>query len=728
MTVPIASAQASDTETQAEGGDALAMMDTVTVTARKRDESLQDVPLSVTALGEAQIEAKKVRSLEDLTVGIPNVSFDDVGTTPGTANFSIRGLGINSSIPSIDPTVGTFVDGVYIGTNAGVIFDVFDLESIEVLRGPQGTLFGRNVTGGAVLLNTRTPGKELERRAQIAVEGGGDGGLSTYLKGSIGGPVSDTVGLQVSAYYNDDQGWFENRFDGKNFGKREQFFVRPVLVWTPSSTSELILRYEYADIDGDGPPGQSHTNGSGVPGSPQNFDRDSFDFSIDNPGYVKSKSHFLTAEFNLDVGPNGKITNIFGYRDLEQDMLTDLDAQPVTLFDGRFQIESEQVSNELRYAGRFGDNLNIVAGLYYYANDLVYAEGRSIFGGALTQDGGGDYSVESTAAFVSADYALTDQWVLTTGLRYTVEEKSVKVASLPLNTNAPCNVVVGTCAFDFVDSEDWNSLSPKIGVNYLINDDARAYVHWTRGYRSGGYNLRNTAADTANFGPGPFDQEQVDSFELGLKTQWSSGRLNAAIFHNKVQDMQREVQLADPTSGIVQLIRNTADAELTGMEVEGVFQLSDTLVIDASLGLVDAEYTDVLFDLNGDGVIDGADKELDLPRAPEVTWSLGLVHDLDIGNWGTASSRVSYAYRDESAFTDDNRGYILEQDVLDAGVDFRPDGGIWELSLYARNLLNTVRHGTDGQLPATLGPAPLGGTFAPLSKGRVFGAQLSVTF
>lgn len=175
---------------------------------------------------------------------------------------------------------------MYIGTNAGLILDVFDLESIEVLRGPQGTLFGKNVTGGAVLLNTRKPGDELESRAQIAIEGGGDGGLNTYLKGSIGGPVADGLGLQVSAYYNDDQGWFENKFDGSDFGKQEQFYIRPVLVWSPSNRSELILRYEYADIEGDGPAGQSHTNGRGVPGSPQNFDRDSFDFSINNRGYV----------------------------------------------------------------------------------------------------------------------------------------------------------------------------------------------------------------------------------------------------------------------------------------------------------------------------------------------------------------------------------------------------------------------------------------------------------
>jgi len=409
--------QTAEPDSGNERSDISVLMDEVVVTARERKESLQDVPLAITGLSSAQIEAKKIRSLDDLTVGIPNVSFDDVGTTPGTAKFSIRGLGINSSIPSIDPTVGTFVDGVYIGTNSGLVFDIFDLEGIEVLRGPQGTLFGRNVTGGAVLLKTKKPGDEVKTRIQLALKGGGDGGLNTYIKGSVGGPVSDVLALKLFAYFNDDQGWFENDFDGERFGARQQLMLRPMLVWSPSDQSELILRYEYSDVDGDGPAGQSHTNGSGIPGSPANFERDSFNFSIDNRGYVDVETHFATAEYNQSVGDSGQITNIFGYRKLSQDTLTDLDAQPLTLFDGRFQLESEQVSNELRYAGKIGEAVDIVAGLYYFKNDIICAEGRNIFGGALTQDGGGEYSVESFASFVSSDYALNDDWTLSTGLR-----------------------------------------------------------------------------------------------------------------------------------------------------------------------------------------------------------------------------------------------------------------------------------------------------------------------
>ena len=714
---------------------ASALTDEIIVSARKREENVQDVPLSVTALGADQIDALKIRDLSDLSVGIPNVALDDVGTQRGTANFSIRGLGINSTIPSIEPTVGTFVDGVYMGVNAGLVFDLFDLESIEVLRGPQGILFGRNVTGGAILLNTRKPGDEFEGRVRIAVDGGGDGGANYYVMGSVGSPVSDTLKLKLAAYYNDDQGWFENLNTGEDFGALEQVMIRPMVVWTPTPNSELTLRYEYTNIDGDGPAGQSHTNGSGVPGAPENFDRESFDFSINTEGYHESESHFAAAEFTIDVGDNGRITNIFGYRNLEQDSLTDLDAQPLSLFDARFQVNSEQFSNELRYNGRIGEKFDVTAGLYFFKNNVAYAEGRRLLGlatpdgsPALTQDGGGEHDVETYAAFLAVDYAFTDRLTLTAGLRYSYEEKSVNIASLNLNTNAPCNIIDETCAFDFIDDESWDALSPKVGATYDVNDNARVYAHWARGFRSGGYNLRNTSPDTVNFGPGPFDQEQVDNFEVGFKSEWGFGFLNAALFYNNIQDMQREVVLSDPSVGVVQLIRNTADASVLGVEAEGVFSLTDSLVLNTSLGWLDAEYNEIFFDLNSDGMIDEADEALELPRAPELTYSVGLVHDLEIGELGLLSSRVSYSYRDEAAFSDDNLGFITDQEILNAGLDFRTAGGNWTFSLYGQNLLNTVKHGGDGQLPATLGGVPLGGTFAPLSKGRVYGAQLTLEF
>ncbi len=716
------------------------LLEEVVVTARKREETSQAVPLSISAYSGNQLEAMKVRDLQGLSVGLPNVALDDAATARGYANFSIRGLGINSSIVSIDPTVGVFVDGIYMGIPAGMVFDVFDLDRIEVLRGPQGTLFGRNVTGGAILMTTRLPGDSLDASVRAAVDGGDQGGLNKYLMGSIGGPLTDTLAAKFTAYYNDDDGWFENEYDGKDFGAVEQTMYRGVAVWEPTDSTELILRYEHGENDSDGPAGQSHINGSGVPGTFANFDRNSHKFSIDEPGFYNTETDFATVEFNQGVGfGDGTITNIFGWRTYDAKSLGDIDSQPVWLFHSRSWTEQEQYSDELRYSGTFADRAEVTAGLYYFTQDVDYAERRQLLGiatggvaPAAQFDGGGYYSVDTYAAFGAVDYDLTDDLVLNLGLRYTYEKKEAAIASLSNNIaqgGAPtCNLVSpapgeAKCDTDFKDSDSWNSWSPKVGLTWELSGQSRIYGLWTRGFRSGGYNLRNTSFDPADV-PGPFDEETVDSYELGYKSEWGRGRLNAAVFYNDVQDMQRELNFAGPI-GVIQLIRNTADADIYGLEVDGTFSLTDSLLLKASLGWTDASYSKVSADLNRDGVIDGKDKNLDLPRAAEWTYSVGLNHELELGDYGYLASRLSYAYRDDSAYTDDNLGYLLDQDIVDAGIDYHSPGGSWIVGIYGNNLLNDVKHGGDTQLPDTISGVPTGGTFAPLAKGRIYGVQVT---
>ena len=576
--------QAVNAQGTSQHTDMMPLLEEVVVTARKREETVLDAPLSVTALGSGEIEARKLRGLTDLAVSMPNVALDEIGTARGIASFSMRGLGINSSIPSIDPTVGIFVDGVYLGTNTGAAFDTFNLESIEVLRGPQGILFGRNVTGGAILVNTRKPGDEFEARVRTALDGGGDGGLNKYLMGSFEGPVSDSVSVGITAYYNDDDGWFENLLTGGDFGALEQVMIRPVVVWRPGDNLELVLRYQYSETEGDGSASQSHTNGLGIAGTPVSFDRDSHDFSIDEEGFQDSETHFVSAELNLDVGANGRITNIFGYRSYESDLLSDIDAQPVSMFHGGASQDIEQVSNELRYHGVFAERFNLTTGVYYFKNDIDYHERRNMLGlltptgaPALLQDGGGEYEVETIGVFAAVDYDINDSITVSAGLRYTSEEKEANIASLIRNINSPCNVLDGTCPFDFVDAEEWDSWSPKVGMTYHLSDSARVYAHWTRGFRSGGYNLRNTAIDTVNLGPGPFGEETVDNYEIGFKASFGRGFLSGALFFNDIEDMQREINLADPFSGVVQVIKNTADAEILGIELDGAVNLAENL-------------------------------------------------------------------------------------------------------------------------------------------------------
>lgn len=722
-------------EPQARGA-ATTMLEEVVVTARKREENAQEVPLSITAFNADQIETLKVRSLTNLSVGMPNVSLEDVGTAPGIANFSIRGLGINSSIPTIDPTVGVFQNGVYLGTNQGIIFDLFDVESIEVLRGPQGTLFGRNVTGGAVLINNKKPGDELEGTARYAIETGDIGGINSYYMGAVGGPITDTLGGRIVMYYNDDEGQFENDFTGDDHGEIKQKMARGTLAWEPTETSELVLRYEYSDINGDGPAAQSHTNGFGIPGKPVNNDRNDFNFSIDETGFQETETNFVTAEFNWDVDfGDGIITNIFGYRDSNVKTLSDIDSQPVSLFNGLAWLEAEQFSNELRYSGLFADKVNVTAGVFYFQNDLKYHERRNLLSSltpdgspALRLDGGGTQDTKTYTAFAQVDYDLSEMWTLTAGLNYSYEEKDVQIASLIDNQNLtpPCNVVEGPpCNYDFIDDDSWGNLAPKLGATYNLSDDSRLYTSWTRGFRSGGYNLRNTSVIEE---PEVFGEEEVNNFEIGYKSSQDWGRVNAAVFYNEIHDLQRELNLPNEGAGVVQLIRNTADATIFGAEVDGTFPITDNLVILASIGYIDAQYDNVNEDLNIDGVIDGLDESLDLPRAPEWTYSIGSTYDMNIGDWGFMTARINYAYRDEMAFTDDNRGFINEVHIVDAGLDFHSNSGEWIFSLYGRNLLDEVAQGGDTQLPALLGPVPLGGTFSPLNPGLRVGLEVTYNF
>ncbi len=324
----------------------------ITATKKAGGTNIQEAPVAISAFGEKQLEVLHVSDLQSLSYSVPNVSLDDIGTTPGVANFSIRGLGINSSIPSIDPTVGVFVDGMYLGINAGVVLDLFDLESIEVLRGPQGILFGRNVTGGAVLINTKKPTDEFQASFKAAAESGfKNTGGNYYLMGSVSGPlIEDKLKAKVSAYYNKDDGYFKNYEGGpafgqpdefSTFGQSETFMIRPSLVFTPTDNTEFILRYEHGESDGDGPASQNHPGRNGTfPNAFANFDRNSDSFSIDEDGFYDNNWDQIILETNIDVAfGDGTITNIFGYRDFLGTGRSDIDATPLPLFHASFATD-----------------------------------------------------------------------------------------------------------------------------------------------------------------------------------------------------------------------------------------------------------------------------------------------------------------------------------------------------------------------------------------------------
>ncbi len=724
------------------------LLEEVTVTATKKAdaENVQDVPIAITAFGEGQLDALQVRDLAGLSFKMPNVQLDDIGTTKGVANFTIRGLGVNSSIPSIDPAVGVFVDGVYLGVNVGVVFDTFDIGSVETLRGPQGVLFGRNVTGGAVLINTGDPTDEFRFKAQAALDSGlRDTGGNSRIQAVVSGPlVKDVLSAKLGVYYNDDQGWFRNLANGERFGKSDTTIVRGALKLTPNDAVAIVAKYEHGESDNQGPAAQSHTNGQGLDGQIVNFSRRSFDFAIDEEGVSDAMWDQVSLKIDIDVPfGNGRITNILGYRQFEQEAISDIDATPEWLFHANILVDQDQISNELRYTGTFGERFGLTTGVYYFQQDLAYGEQRDLLGiatggvaPALTQDGGGVQDHDTFGVFTQVEYDVSDQLVLSAGLRYTEETKDVEIASLIANVDSPCFVVPGdprsptACAFDVVDSFETDNFSPRVGFLYNVNDAVRVYGNWSRAFRAGGFNFRNTAIDIENFGPGPFGDERVDSFEVGFKSEpYDGARVNAAVFYNLIDDMQREINLADPFAGVVQVIRNTAEATIWGIELDGLLPITDKLVLNGSIGYTNGDYDELLFDVSGDGVIDETDLALDIPRLAPVTLTAGFTYFQSLGSVAEATLNVNYAYRDAAAYTDNNEGVLNSQNRLDGSLrfDFGDENTI-ALVVYGKNLTNEVQLGNDTQLPSNLGGVPLGGTFAPLIRGRQVGVEFTLSY
>ena len=555
--------------------------------------------------------------------------------------------------------------------------------------------------------------------------------------------VEDVLLFKVGAYYNNDEGYFRNLFDGSNHGAAETTILRGAL---EARLGELTLtgKLDYFTSNGDGPSGQNR----GL------FSRDTFDISIDEPGAYDNEiwTSSLTAE--VDIGP-GTLTSIFGYRKYSATTLGDIDSLPVFAFHSATETEQEQISNELRYAIST-DTFDLTIGGFYFDQSIAYTETRDLPPlSALTFYGGGQQDHEVLGIFGAGQFYLTDRFSVIAGIRWSREEKNAGVTYI--RPRPACSVVDGSCPTSgtnpfiptenngFTDGNSWTNWSPKLGLQYEF-DNSQVYAHWTRGYRSGGYNFRITNATVfetvvvpATGGNFFFDEEKVDNYELGGKLQTADGSftLNAAIYLTQIDNMQREVNQSSPTAGVSQFILNTADAEILGFEAEARAKLSDSLIFTANIGLIDDKYKAVRFDISSDGLIDDADLALRLPRVPEVTWGVGLIHELLLDR-GAIMTRVNYQFRDEFAYTDNNFGYIQDASVLDANVTWETPLDGLSFSIFGRNLFDQVQAGGDTQLPfggplsdgnnRLFDPRPAGGTLSPLSKGRQIGAEVLFEF
>ena len=669
-----------------------AVMSTIVVTGEKRDvaRSAQEAPIAVNVVSGEVIEALRLDNLADVGSTQPNVRLQSVGTVPGVANFSIRGIGFNSSVPSDEPTVGVVVDGVPLAATYGAYLDTFDLESIEVLRGPQGTLFGRNATGGVVLVRSRRPDGDFGVRGRLIV--GSNDRIS--LSGSVEGPlVGDELLGKVAVMMESRDGYYENAaIEGDRIGERSSLFVRPMLVWEPSANFDLTLIAEHADIDGDGSIVRLNSRAGDVP-SLFGFVASEDDHVLYSDPEGRNNTNWvqLTSEANLDIG-SGTLTSVTGYRDSELSigepsidgpMYTDNDGTPINLFDLQNRVQQEQVSQELRYAASLmGDRLTYTLGAFYLTQDLVFEESRLI----LAALGGTPIATRSTldqesfGVFGQFEFELTDGLFLLGGGRYSSDTKKVTIASF-----GECNAIF-ECTVGFEDEQTFDDFSPKAGIRWEATPDVMAYATFTRGFRAGGYNFRNTLPAS----PGPYDDERVSAYEAGLKTEFADGRIraNLALFHSKYDNIQPTVLV----SASEQTVLNAASATISGLEIDLTVNPIDNLVLTGSLGLLDANFDEFTgLDVDGDKIPDpDLAVDLALERAPDVTYALGALYDIPLADGSAFTLRANYSYTAETPVNTINSSFLPAFGLLDASVSYEFPNGRTTLTAFGKNLTDEV--------------------------------------
>ena len=693
----------------------LRVLDEIIVTTTKREESAQDVPFSVTALTGRMLEDAHVFDITDLGFLAPNVQLQAVSTFPGFATLSMRGVGAGAnSVRTIDPAVNIFVDGMVLASQIGAQLDIFDVEVVEVLRGPQGVFFGRNSTGGAVSLRTAKPTTDFNAHAKVTAGSDGLYGAELILQGAI----SDTVRAKLAVKYVHFDGYFTDKNGGtfvpaefnplgtepgtprQHQAKQDSIFIKPTITFEPSDAFDLTLFMQYYDDDGGAGSTQAYIDPDlATPVMVSRFGytppTDQFEVNHDlvGVGHVKFKQAIAQANWSLG---NGTLTSITGYRDLDMNNSIDVDGTPFLLIHFPDNKESaNQFTQELRYVTDLSDRLDLLVGGYYMDSEMKVIERREFTGLTAGRDhflfnyiqSDWKQDQDSSAAFANLRFDVSDEVTLSAGLRYTKEHKHLNISRL-----APCTGPGFTgCSTARDDAKDsWNDTSPRVAVEYRPRDALMYYGSWTRGFRSGNFNSRAPSAVAL----GPADPEQADQYEVGMKGDFADGtlRANLAAFYTVYDEIQR-ITNGDINGVPVQLLRNAAKANIPGFEAELIYLPTDALSLQASFGWIDPEFTRFtgLGDLNGDGVVDDADsalaEKLKFERIPKYEWLLAGDYRWKVAALGgDIVFRAQYAYRDGFPTDVTNRPerFIDSFGIFDASLRLERDQ--LRVSLWGRNL------------------------------------------
>jgi iron complex outermembrane receptor protein len=611
------------------------LLEEVTVTAQRREEAVQTVPLAVSAFTDVQLERLNITQTLDLVKLIPNMIGSN-NTGLGTANvYSIRGLNNTESIATFDPPVGSYVDDVFIARQNANNFAFFDVDRVEVLRGPQGTLFGRNTTGGAVNVILKKPGTEFGGFVEVGV--GAFGGRMSRL--SVDMPISETVLTKLSGYYTADDGYVDNPVtQERNLNDKENYGVRAAVRWLASESVTWDLAGDYqrsnqmniqnmvaGEIPTTGAVTQYNCN-SGVVGRSRfsctglRTDRANLAGLVvgekaEYPLGNEVAAHSLTSNLQWDAAL-GTVNFITGWRDMQQRFSLDffngkatngLATGPTGAFvisnDGRHR----QFTQEVKLAGKIGETFDYVAGVYYFkeknrtdfADVFTLALAPGVFLPLVLEDRVLDNTSRAYAAYTQWDWHATDRLTATVGARWTNEKEEIGYTP---NANpritAPASQRISTAnilARGIPTEQSTSLVTPRFALKYQFNDDLMAFASATRGFKSGGWNARATAGPNGPAQIQPFTEEKVWSYELGFRSEWFDKRLrlNVTGFQYEAEDFQLPAAFVNPNGSITFITQNFATLENQGVEVEVIAAPFDGLNVFATIGIQDPKYKDL---------------------------------------------------------------------------------------------------------------------------------------
>ena len=727
-------------EAEAAQEDDVKVYEGIIVTATRRAEKLSEVPIAMSVFGDEDIEQTSVRELSELSGYIPNVSIS--GHNDFRSVITIRGVGSNSRNIGFDSRVGVYVDGVYMGQSPAVNQELLDLERVEVLRGPQGMLFGKNTVAGAVSLVTKKPEDIFSAKVSANV---GNYNLREF-QGMVNLPLAENVAAKFSISKTDRDGYIDNIFTGNELDTKDVLAYRGQLRITPSDKFEINLAYDGLTADNKILVGEPLTDPLGimpVPVAPEPR-KVSFDFDPSEDRDVSGGMMDLTYKFE-----NGFTTkSITGYRDTDAFYTNVTDYAPVSMIYIEYGDEFKQLTQEFQLISPSDKALTYMMGLYYYNQDATTV--RDVFLGSDFEESfiapyvapsvapllgldpdnltaadlalissvagfgpegskvynNGKVETESIAAYFNGSYDFDDRWTLGFGLRYSVEDKDVNWLLDGRNSGAfgigSTNVAPDDTTTEptpLVNDRRDTFLSPAISLGYAVTDASNLYVKYSSGYKSGGFNLDYINADelAANSGL-EFGKETVDAYELGLKNTFMDGRftLNLAAFYSAYDNYQVN-QFVDLGGGRTSIrITNAAKVITQGLEGEFNLQATENLSLQGSAGYLDATFDS--FPGGGTAGADASGKEL--VNAPKWTAALGGVytHDIPALN-ATLLTRLDMTYTDGYYTTADNiktatlpvggtvpYGYIDAMTLVNGRIGLIGNGGRFEAYLWGRNL------------------------------------------